>query len=113
MSGLVHQPSHILVRQPGAAEWNKELCMILQLISKSGHLVILDSLNGFNALWPDMGSGRQVACSIMLLAAVGRATDTRILVGAVGRRGDGGWDLHPGGRLMRGPDAGNVFQTVL
>ena len=108
-ANMLQQPANVLVRRPEAAGWREEITGLVQMVSSEPYLVIIDSLNGMNAMWAGRDAARLANYSIMLLAALGRESGAKVVVSAIARKGSDGWELLPGGRQLPGGMAENLF----
>ena len=100
-SGLIKQPDQVLVRRPHSY-WNKEVTAIAQAASSDPYIIIIDSLNGMNAMWTCRDEARLTNHSIMLLAALGREVGTQVIVAAVAKNTDQSWAMLPNGSQLSG-----------
>ncbi len=108
-ANMLQQPVNVLVRRPEVAGWREEISGLIQMVSIEPYLVIIDSLNGMNTMWAGRDAARLANYSIMLLAALGRKSGTRVVVSAIARKGSDGWELLPGGRQLPGRMTENLF----
>ena len=99
----VHRPD-----SPGLAaeEWGTEMTALIRMVSTGRYLEIIDSLNGMNNMWVGRDAARLANYSVMLLAALGRGTGTRVVVAATAKESSDGWELAPGGRQALGIKGG-------
>ena len=106
-AGMLERPPHVLVRRPEPSGWNADLAAMIRIASTEPHLVIVDTLNGLGGIWGGPVGIRRAVHSIMLLAAMGRGVGTMVVAAAAAREGPAGYELTPGGRLVRG--AGRLY----
>lgn len=80
--------------------WKDVIVQTLDKISKSKHLVIVDSLNGFySALIDQKDSGRIINSTIMLLVSAAQKADSAVVIGSTAKfKKDDGWIIPGIGR---------------
>lgn len=108
-ANMLQQPANVLIRRPEAVSWREEITGLIQTVSVEPYLVIIDSLNGMNAMWAGRDTARLANYAIMLLASLGTEAGTKVVVSAIAREGSDGWELLPGGRQLSGGAGENLF----
>lgn len=80
--------------------WKDVIVQTLDKISKSKHLVIVDSLNGFFSILIDQkDSGRIINSTIMLLVSAAQKADSAVVIGSTAKfKKDDGWIIPGIGR---------------
>lgn len=80
--------------------WRDVIVQTLDKISKSKHLVIVDSLNGFFSILIDQkDSGRIINSTIMLLVSAAQKADSAVVIGSTAKfKKDDGWIIPGIGR---------------
>lgn len=111
-SGIIPMPKNVTLYQPTADTITHTLTKLLVRASTSCALVIVDSINGlFNILNRKKDVGRLVASIIMLIASIGRITNSTLLLSCMVRyKKEEGWVLSPTGkRLIETKDSKRIL----
>ena len=101
-SGTLSLQSNLVLYRPSRDTIDNMLKEILVKASTSQVLIIVDSVNGlFNVLDYKKQAGRSIASIIMLLASIGRSTNSSVVVASMVRyKKEEGWVLSPTGRRL-------------
>lgn len=101
-SGTLSLQNNLVLYRPSRDTIGDMLKEILVKASTSQVLVIIDSVNGlFNVLDYKKQAGRSIASIIMLLASIGRSTNSSVVVASMVRyKKQEGWVLSPTGRRV-------------
>lgn len=99
-ANILPQHENTTVHQPREDTWKKLLAETLDQISQKRYLVIIDSLNGFfTVLAEQKNAGKLINNALVMLASIGRKSDSTILVGSISKyKKDEGWILSAIGR---------------
>lgn len=101
-SGTLSLQSNLVLYRPSRDTIDNMLKEILVKASTSQVLIIVDSVNGlFNVLDYKKQAGKSIASIIMLLASIGRKTNSSVVVASMVRyKKEEGWVLSPTGRRL-------------
>jgi uncharacterized membrane protein len=110
-SGMIPKKENLVVFHPNKENWKEKLSEIITKTSKEEILVIIDSFNGVFNTFDDLESARFINSCIMLLASLGRNTNSSIIVTAMVRRKENGdWVISPGGKqIIKSEKTGMYF----
>ena len=99
-TGIIPSPKNLTVFYPENGSLHKDLKHVIEKISKTKSLVIIDSLNGFfNLLEDKKDLGRLINSFLMLLVSSAKQTKSTIMVGILSKRNDEDkWILYNTGR---------------
>lgn len=123
-SGIITQNENVIVYRPKRDDFEMILKKIIVKIACERSVVVIDSLNGIFTLYDEKDSGRFVNTFLMFLVCIARYSDSKIIVGSVGKHVEGeGWILTPTGRhpveidemtrvYLSRQDAGILFQAL-
>ena len=89
-SGMIPKKENLVVFHPNKESWKEKLSEIITKTSKEEILVIIDSFNGVFNTFDDLESARFINSCIMLLASLGRNTNSSIIVTAMVRKKENG-----------------------
>ena len=100
-SGMIQKKSDLTIFHPTKENWEKKFTEIITRASKKKFLVIIDSFNGVYNMFEDLESAIFINSCIMLLASLGKDTDSSIIITAMARKKENeGWILTPGGKQI-------------
>ena len=100
-SGMIQKKSNLTIFHPTKENWEKKFTEIITRVSKEKFLVIIDSFNGVYNMFEDLESAIFINSCIMLLASLGKDTDSSIIITAMARKKENeGWILTPGGKQI-------------
>lgn len=110
-SGMIQKKENLVVFHPNKENWKEKLSEIITQASKEEILVIIDSFNGVFNMFDDLESARFINSCIMLLASLGRNTNSSIIVTAMVRKKENGdWVISPGGKqIIKSEKTGMYF----
>lgn len=115
-SGMIQKRDNLVVLRPEKKSWSKDLSgVIAKVVSGGRSMVVVDSLNGAYRTFDGLDSVRFVNSCLMLLASIGRQTQSSVVITAMVRKNKAGrWVLSPGGmQLIKhswdGGDGGGMF----
>ncbi|MFQ6025458.1 MAG: hypothetical protein ACE5JT_02970 [Nitrosopumilaceae archaeon] len=99
---VLPRQDHVTVFQPTQETWKKTLTQVLNQLSTTRSLVIVDSLNGlFNIQSEKKEVGRLVLAYTMLLVSVAKTTGSYVVIASMARyKKEKGWTLSPPGKRM-------------
>ena len=99
-AGITPLPKNLTIFYPENGILHNDLKHVIEKISKTKSLVIIDSLNGFfNFLEDKQDLGRQINSFLMLLVSSAKHTKSTIIVGILSKRNDEDkWILRNTGR---------------
>ena len=101
-SGIIPPLKNLTVLYPEINSLLKDLKSVIQKISKTRSLIIIDSLNGFfNLLEDKKDLGRLINSFLMLLVSSGQHTKSTIVIGILSKLNDENkWILYNTGRRV-------------
>ena len=101
-AGITPLPKNLSIFHPENGSLHKDLKHVIEKISKTKSLVIIDSLNGFfNLLEDKKDLGRLINSFLMLLVSSGKHTKSTIIVGILSKLNDENkWILYNTGRRV-------------
>ena len=101
-AGITPSPKNLTTLYPENSSLREDLKSVIEKISKTRSLIIIDSLNGFfNLLEDNKELGRLVNSFLMLLASSGNHTKSTVLVGNLSKLNDENkWVLYNTGRRV-------------
>ena len=100
-SGMIQKKSNLTIFHPSKENWKEKFTEIITKVSQEKFLVIIDSFNGVYNMFEDLESAIFINSCIMLLASLGKDTDSSIIITAMARKkGNEGWILTPGGKQI-------------
>ena len=100
-SGMIQKKDNLIIFHPNKENWKEKLSEIITKTSKEKILVIIDSFNGVFNMFDDLESMRFINSCIMLLASLGRNTNSSIIVTAMARKKENDeWVISPGGKQI-------------
>ena len=100
-SGMIQKKTNLTVFHPTKDNWKEKFTEIITKVSKEKFLVIIDSFNGVYNMFEDLESAIFINSCIMLLASLGKDTDSSIIITAMARKKENeGWILTPGGKQI-------------
>lgn len=99
-SDVIDTKQNVHVMMVEKENFNELMMEVIEKITVDNSLIIIDSLNGFLAMFNEQSSGRYVESSIRLLSLLCRQKNTMILVTSLGRERDGEVILSPVGRQL-------------
>ena len=110
-SGMIQKKENLVIFHPNKENWKEKLSEIITKTSKEEILVIIDSFNGVFNMFDDLESARFINSCIMLLASLGRNTNSSIIVTAMVRKKENGdWVISPGGKqIIKSEKTGMYF----
>jgi len=110
-SGMIQKKENLVVFHPNKENWKEKLSEIITQTSKEEILVIIDSFNGVFNMFDDLESARFINSCIMLLASLGRNTNSSIIVTAMVRKKENDdWVISPGGKqIIKSEKTGMYF----
>ena len=110
-SKMIQKKESLMIFQPSNLNWKEKLSEIITKVSKKEFLIIIDSFNGIYNLFDDLESARFVNSCIMLLASLGKQTNSTIVITAMARKKENSeWILSPGGKhIMKSAKMGIYF----
>ena len=110
-SGMIQKKENLVIIHPNKENWKENLSEIITKTSKDEILVIIDSFNGVFNMFDDLESARFINSCIMLLASLGRNTNSSIIVTAMVRKKENGdWVISPGGKqIIKSEKTGMYF----
>jgi len=110
-SGMIQKKENLVVFHPNKENWKEKLSEIITQTSKEEILVIIDSFNGVFNMFDDLESARFINSCIMLLASIGRNTNSSIIVTArVRKKENGDWVISPGSKqIIKSEKTGMYF----
>mgnify|MGYP001163676574 CR=1 FL=1 len=99
-TGITPLPKNLTIFYPENRSLHKDLKHVIEKISKTKSLVIIDSLNGFfNFLENKKDLGRLINSFLMLLVSSAKHTKSTVIVGILSKQNDEDkWILHNTGR---------------
>tara|TARA_B110001454_G_C12670585_1_gene413576 strand:+ start:686 stop:1234 length:549 start_codon:yes stop_codon:yes gene_type:complete len=99
-AGITQLPKNLNMFYPENGSLHKDLKHVIEKISKTKSLVIIDSLNGFfNFLEGNQDLGRLINSFLMLLVSSAKHTESTVIVGILSKRNDEDrWILRNTGR---------------
>ena len=100
-SGMIQKKSNLTIFHPTKENWEEKFTEIITKISKEKFMVIIDSFNGIYNMFEDLESAIFINSCIMLLATLGKDTDSSVIITAMARKKENeGWILTPGGKQI-------------
>ncbi|MEK9682180.1 MAG: hypothetical protein VW081_04775 [Nitrosopumilus sp.] len=100
-SGMIQKKNNLTIFHPTKQSWEEKFTEIITKVSKEKFLVIIDSFNGVYNMFDDLESAIFINSCIMLLASLGKDTDSSIIITAMARKKENnGWILTPGGKQI-------------
>ncbi len=100
-SKMIQKKDNVRVIQANKENWNHRLTDIIDKVSKRKIFIIVDSLNVIYSMFNDLDSTIFINSCIMLLASVGRQTNSSIIITAIARKKENNeWVLSPGGKQV-------------
>ncbi|SVC05776.1 uncharacterized protein METZ01_LOCUS258630 [marine metagenome] len=101
-TGMIPSPKNLTLLCPENGSLREDLKSVIEKISKTRSLVIIDSLNGFfNLLEGKKDLGRLINSFLMLLVSSAKHTKSTIIVGALSKLNDKNkWTLCNTGRRV-------------
>ena len=100
-SGMIQKKNDLTIFHPTKQNWEEKFTEIITKVSKEKFLVIIDSFNGVYNMFDDLESAIFINSCIMLLASLGKDTDSSIIITAMARKKENnGWILTPGGKQI-------------
>ena len=100
-SGIIQKKSNLTIFYPTKENWEDKFVEIISKVSKEKFLVIIDSFNGVYNMFEDLESAIFINSCIMLLASLGKDTESSIIITAMARKKENeGWILTPGGKQI-------------
>ena len=100
-SKMIQKKDNVTIFQPDKVDWIEKFSEIITKVSKEKFLVVIDSFNGVYNMFDDLESARFINSCIMLLASVGRKTDSFLVITAMARKKENNeWILSPGGKQI-------------
>jgi len=99
-TGMISSPKNLSIFYAENGSLHEDLKLVIEKISKTRSLVIIDSLNGFfNFLEEKQDLGRLINSFLMLLVSAAKHTKSTMMVGILSKRNDEDkWVLHNTGR---------------
>ncbi len=99
-AGIVPSPKNLTTLHPENGSLHEDLKYVIEKISKTRSLVIIDSLNGFfNLLEDKKDLGRLINSFLILLVSSAKHTKSTVLVGSLSKLNDEDkWVLYNTGR---------------
>ena len=99
-AGITPSPKNLSIFHPENGSLHKDLKHVIEKISKTKSLVIIDSLNGFfNFLEDKQDLGRLINSFLMLLISSAKHTKSTVIVGILSKQNDEDkWILYNTGR---------------
>jgi len=99
-TGITPLPKNLTIFYPENGSLHKDLKHVIEKISKTKSLVIIDSLNGFfNFLENKKDLGRLINSFLMLLVSSAKHTKSTVIVGILSKQNnEDKWILHNTGR---------------
>ena len=99
-AGITPSPKNLTTLYPENGSLHKDLKHVIEKISKTKSLVIIDSLNGFfNFLEGKQDLGRLINSFLMLLVSSAKHTKSTVIVGILSKQNDEDkWILYNTGR---------------
>ncbi len=110
-SEMIQKKENVTIFHPDKKRWKEKLSEIILKASKEKILVIIDSFNGVYNMFDDLESARFINSCIMLLASLGKETDSSVIVSVMARKKENDeWVLSPGGRhIIKSEQTGMYF----
>ena len=100
-SGMIKKKNNLTIFHPTKENWEEKFTEIITKISKEKFMVIIDSFNGIYNMFEDLESAIFINSCIMLLATLGKDTDSSVIITAMARKKENeGWILTPGGKQI-------------
>ncbi|RMW39184.1 MAG: hypothetical protein EA447_01520 [Nitrosopumilus sp.] len=100
-SGMIKKKNNLTIFHPTKENWEEKFTEIITKISKEKFMVIIDSFNGIYNMFEDLESAIFINSCIMLLASLGKDTDSSVIITAMARKKENeGWILTPGGKQI-------------
>ena len=100
-SGMIQKKDNVIIFHPNKTSWMEKLSDIITKVSKEKFLVIIDSFNGVYNMFDDLESAIFINSCIMLLASLGRETNSSVVISAMARKKENKeWVLSPGGKQI-------------
>lgn len=100
-SKMILKKDNVIIFHPDKADWIEKFSKIITKVSKEKFLVVIDSFNGVYNMFDDLESARFINSCIMLLASVGKKTDSFLVITAMARKKENNeWILSPGGKQI-------------
>lgn len=100
-SGMIQKKNNLTIFHPTKENWGKKFTEIITKVSKEKFIVIIDSFNGIYNMFEDLESAIFINSCIMLLASLGKDTDSSVIITAMARKKENeGWILTPGGKQI-------------
>ena len=100
-SGMIQKKTNLTVFHPTKDNWKEKFTEIITKVSKEKFLVVIDSFNGVYNMFEDLESAIFINSCIMLLASLGKDTDSSVIITAMARKKENeGWILTPGGKQI-------------
>ena len=100
-SRIIQKKNNLTIFHPTKENWGDKFAEIITKASKEKFLVIIDSFNGVYNMFEDLESAIFINSCIMLLASLGKETDSSVIITAMARKKEEeGWILTPGGKQI-------------
>ena len=100
-SKMIQKKDNVRIIQANKENWVYRLADIIDKVSKEKIFVIVDSLNVIYSMFNDLDSTIFINSCVMLLASVGRQTNSSIIITAIARKKENNeWVLVPGGKQV-------------
>ena len=100
-SKMIQKKDNVRIIHANKENWTHRLTDIIDRVSKEKIFVVVDSLNMIYSMFNDLDSSIFINSCIMLLASVGRKTNSSIIITAIARKKENnGWVLSPGGKQV-------------
>ena len=100
-SKMIKKRDNVRLIQANKENWVYRLADIIDKVSKEKIFVVIDSLNVIYTMFNDLDSIIFINSCIMLLASVGRKTNSSIIITAIARKKENNeWVLSPGGKRV-------------
>ena len=113
-AGITPSPKNLTTLYPENSSLREDLKSVIEKISKTRSLIIIDSLNGFfNLLEDNKELGRLINSFLMLLASSAKHTKSTVIVGILSKLNDEDkWVLHNTGRHILDNDHFTKIQLI-
>lgn len=100
-SAMIKNRENVIVFNPKNENWQQILKDVLIKVSKEKCILIIDSLNGFFAIFDQKDSGQYADSCMMILSSAVKNSGNKIFLGSIARfKENNGWILHPTGRRV-------------